>query len=113
MDFTHQSFEIEHIIPISKNGTNDLENLACACGGCNAHKYNKTHGKDTLTDTITPLFHPRQMDWQSHFTWSDDYLEVVGLTDVGRTTIFVLQLNRTGLKNIRRLLLLDGSHPPF
>ena len=46
MDFAHQSFEIEHIIPTSKKGTDDLDNLACACGGCNAHKFNKLLGKD-------------------------------------------------------------------
>jgi 5-methylcytosine-specific restriction endonuclease McrA len=48
MDFTHQSFEIDHIQPISKLGSDDMENLACACGGCNAFKHNKTHGKDPL-----------------------------------------------------------------
>ena len=32
------SFEIEHHIPISKGGTNDLDNLYCSCFICNAIK---------------------------------------------------------------------------
>ncbi len=112
MDFTHQSFEIDHIQPLSKMGTDDIENLACACSGCNAFKHKKTEGKDPLDNRITPLFHPRQMLWKQHFAWSSDYLEIIGLTNIGRTTIKILQVNRAGLVNIRRLLLLNGSHPP-
>lgn len=32
------SFEVEHNIPISKGGTNDLDNLYCSCPTCNAIK---------------------------------------------------------------------------
>ncbi len=106
MDFTHQSFEIEHIHPVSKNGTDDFDNLACACGGCNAHKYNRTAAKDYLTNKMTTLFNPRTM------IWSDNYLEIVAITAIGRVTVKTLQLNRSGLLNLRRLFLLDGSHPP-
>lgn len=112
MDFTHQSFEIEHILPLSKNGTDNIDNLACACGGCNAHKHNKISAKDPLTNKITNLFNPRTMVWSEHFSWSDNFLEIIALTDVGRVTIKTLQLNRVGLLNLRRLFLLDGSHPP-
>lgn len=112
MDYAHQSFEIDYILPLSKNGTDDIENLACACRGCNAFKHNKTTGKDPFDNLISPLFHPRQMLWKEHFAWSANYLEIIGLTNIGRTTVKILQLNRAGLINIRRLLLLDGSHPP-
>lgn len=112
MDFTYQSFEIDHILPVSKNGTDDIENLACACGGCNAFKHDKIVGKDPLNGVITPLFNPRTMNWQDHFAWSDDFLEIIGLTNIGRTTVLTLKLNRKGLNNIRRVLILDGSHPP-
>ncbi len=33
---------LEHIIPISKKGTNEYENLAIACIHCNKSKHNKT-----------------------------------------------------------------------
>ncbi len=34
--------EIDHIIPIFKNGTNDLNNLTTACRKCNRQKKDKT-----------------------------------------------------------------------
>ena len=34
--------EIDHIIPISKGGTNDLDNLVPACRSCNASKNDRT-----------------------------------------------------------------------
>ena len=33
------SFEVEHKIPLSKGGTNELDNLFCACHCCNAIKH--------------------------------------------------------------------------
>ena len=33
--------EIDHIIPISKDGTNEIENLTTACFECNVGKSNK------------------------------------------------------------------------
>ena len=35
-------FTIEHIIPLTKRGTNDIDNLALACFHCNRQKSNKT-----------------------------------------------------------------------
>jgi hypothetical protein len=34
------------------------------------------------------------------------------VTEIGRTTVEALQLNREGLVNIRRALILVGAHPP-
>lgn len=52
------------------------------------------------------------MTWQAHFIWSDDYLEIIGISPTGRATVKALNLNRLGVVNLRRLLLLDGLHPP-
>ena len=100
------------IIPESKGGDDDVENLACACGGCNGSKYNKTHVADPFDGKIVPLFHPRQMSWYDHFAWPPDFLYIIGITEIGRATVEALNLNRTGLINFRRALLKLGVHPP-
>ena len=109
---TPQSFNGEHIIPVSKNGTDDLDNLACACGGCNSSKSDKTHARDPFDRKIVPLFHPRQMLWYDHFVWSPDCIEVRGITPTGRATVQALNLNRAGLMNLRHLLFKARIHPP-
>ncbi len=111
--YSVQPFVIEHILPISKNGTNDLENLAYACGGCNGSKYNKTHSIDPISTALVPLFNPREMTWDDHFVWSEDFIEMLGVSSTGRATIETLQLNRNGVKNLRKLLIRENLHPPF
>ncbi len=106
------AFAVEHILPRDKGGPTHLENLALSCQGCNNHKYNKTEALDTLSQTIVPLYHPRQQQWVEHFAWSDDGITVVGLTPTGRATVSTLQLNRPGLRNLRRILVLINEHPP-
>lgn len=104
-------FNIDHIIPIDKGGGSEMENLALSCGGCNSFKANKIAAKDPVTNEMAPLYHPRTDEWEEHFAWSDDYLEIIGLTPTGRATIETLKLNRPGLVNIRRLPKMTGEHP--
>ena len=112
MDYSAQSFEFDHITPVSRDGQTSLENLALACGGCNRHKYNKMDGIDPATNETVVLFHPRQQQWETHFGWTEDYTQIIGLTATGRATIEALKLNRTGLVNMRRVLCMAGKHPP-
>lgn len=112
VDYAVQSFSVEHIIPRSKGGTDDAENLAFACMGCNDHKYDKTEHKDPVSEVITILFHPRHHEWSEHFMWEHTFTEMVGITAIGRATIDALQLNRKGVVNLRRLLRLINEHPP-
>ncbi len=112
VDYATEPFAIEHIIPRSRHGTSEADNLAFSCSGCNGHKYNKMEALDPVDGKVVPLFNPRQDKWQSHFSWSDDYTRIIGLTAVGRATIETLQLNRPGLLNIRSLLYSIGKHPP-
>lgn len=58
--FSSSPFSIEHIIPISKKGSNKLSNLALSCQGCNNFKYNKMAGLDLESNKEVKLFHPRQ-----------------------------------------------------
>lgn len=112
MDYSPQSFDIEHILPIASGGETTSENLALACGGCNSHKHTKVEGFDLLSQTAVPLYHPREQNWHDHFLWSSDRLQMVGKTATGRATIEALKTNRIGVVNIRKLLLMIGRHPP-
>ena len=89
-----------------------LDNLAWACFGCNGHKPTKTHDTDPETGEIVALFHPRQQVWTEHFDWSDDFTHVIGKTPCGRATLKALCLNRVGVVNLRRVLVITGFHPP-
>jgi hypothetical protein len=59
-----------------------------------------------------PLYNPREQRWDEHFSWSEDYLRITGLTPIGRATVEALRLNREGLVNMRRILYAVGEHPP-
>lgn len=111
-DYTTETFAVEHIIPVSRDGTDDLDNLALACSGCNGHKYNRVEAPDPIDGTRVPLFHPRQQKWEEHFRWSENYTHVVGTTPTGRATVETLHLNRLGLVNVREAMYLMGKHPP-
>ena len=110
--FAIQSFSTEHSVPTSRDGKTTLDNLALACQGCNNHKYTKTEARDPVSDKVVLLYHPRRHRWHDHFTWSDDFTLVIGLTPIGRATIEALHLNREELINLRRVLHAMGEHPP-
>jgi len=107
--FSTQPFEVDHLIPRSKNGLTAPENLALSCG-CNRYKGNGTHG-DPQTGRVMPLFHPRRQRWTRHFAWSEDFMVVIGRTATGRATVEALHLNRPELINLRRALRAIGEHP--
>lgn len=110
--FSPQPFTLEHIIPKSKNGTDDHENLALACSACNNSKYDKTESRDPLTKETAPFYNPRKDIWDEHFTWSKDFTKIIGLTKIGRATVNALKLNRERIVRIRKALYLLGKHPP-
>ncbi|MEM1122444.1 MAG: HNH endonuclease [Bacteroidota bacterium] len=101
----------EHIIPTSKDGSDQLKNLARACGACNGSKYNFITAIDPISGETVPLFHPRKDNWYAHFKWSDNLLLMEGLTAIGRATIEKLKTNRPETVNLRRVLIGHG-HPP-
>ena len=103
---------VDHIVPVCDGGETELGNLALACQGCNGAKSTKRVSLDRQTGGLVELFHPRNDRWSDHFAWSQDFLRIEGLTDKGRTTVETLRLNRLGVINMRRVLILDGVHPP-
>ncbi len=110
--YSPQSFSVEHIQPTSKKGSDEPENLALACQGCNSFKSDKTSAIDPFSGRKIALYNPRKDIWDKHFGWSEDFLEIVGLTAKGRATIKLLKLNREEVVNLRKLLYLYGKHPP-
>src|SRR6476660_1502122 len=110
--FAMQSFSLDHILPLQAGGSDDLDNLALACQGCNNFKFTRTRGRDPVTGETAILFHPRKERWSDHFIWTNDFTGIVGLTPAGRATVEILQLNRPGLVNLRRVLYAAGEHPP-
>ena len=57
---------LEHIIPQTRGGTNDLMNLAVACGRCNREKGKRHDHKrgERLDDVVTTLQARRADRWR-------------------------------------------------
>jgi hypothetical protein len=86
-------FEVEHILPISRQGSDDTSNLALACRSCNLHKGSRISGIDPASDTEQRLFHPRQDLWNEHFQIDLTSSEIIGFSAIGRVTVIVLEIN--------------------
>jgi hypothetical protein len=110
--FSPVYFTIDHIIPLTSGGTHELDNLAYACMLCNRLKWGKTSAVDLVTNADATLFHPRLNSWTEHFQWSEDYLEIIGISPIGRATVTALQLNREKLIRYRKEMTEIGAHPP-
>jgi hypothetical protein len=111
--FSLDTFAIDHIVPITESGSDDLDNLAFACHNCNNRKQDDQTAIDPESQQRVPLFHPRNDQWKDHFLWREDALVIIPITATGRATVLRLQLNRTGAVNVRRALLALGEeHPP-
>lgn len=110
--YSPDPFSVDHIDARAAGGTDDLENLAFACMGCNGRKFTNSVAPDPVTGATVELFHPRLHRWHEHFMWSEDFTLILGLTPTGRATVARMQLNREGVVNLRRLLRAAGKHPP-
>jgi hypothetical protein len=111
-NYSPQTFSIEHIIPIVLGGSDDFENLAYSCQGCNSFKSSKISALDVLSGKEAALFNPRMDDWFQHFAWDESYKYIIGITPVGRATVSALKLNRFGVVNLREVLIQAKVHPP-
>ncbi len=105
--------EIEHIIPLSKGGTDDESNLWLACPICNRYKSDKITGIDPVTGENFSLFNPRTQNWFEHFRWSEDGLSIIGQTPTGRVTVLALHLSDDpDVLVVRQHWVVAGWHPP-
>ncbi len=110
-------FTIDHIMPQSLGGSDELDNLAFACHQCNERHYNFTLGTDPKTQEQVPLFNSRQQKWSDHFIWTKDGTKILGTTPIGRATCVRLDLNderrdEPSIQVARRFWVEAGWHPP-
>jgi 5-methylcytosine-specific restriction endonuclease McrA len=99
------TYHIEHVIAKQHRGTDDLENLALACNHCNLLKGPNLSSRDPDGDSLVPLFHPRTMSWDDHFRLEGARIQ--GTTDIGRTTVFLLEMNADHQVDLREVNLWD------
>ena len=85
---------MEHIIPRSRGGTDELANLALSCSACNLAKGAATSGSDPGSDETVRLFNPRPDRWDEHFAWAPDDVTLAGLTAIGAATVTRLNMNQ-------------------
>ena len=105
-------FEVEHIIPPNRGGSDDETNWALACRSCNLHKAHHLDGADAETGVVAKLFHPRQDRWEEHFRIDAATTSILGRTPVGRATVERLRLNRASQLAARRQWMRLGLFPP-
>ena len=84
---------IDHLVPLTRGGTDDETNLWLACPICNGHKADKITETDPETGAVAPLFNPRAQAWSDYFHWAERGLHIIGYTAIGRATVVALQLD--------------------
>jgi hypothetical protein len=104
--------EIDHLIPESRGGPTEADNLWLACTLCNDHRGSRIAAPDPASGEVVRLFDPRHQTWSEHFRWNDAGTIIVGLTSTGRATVAALQLNRNVRLGARRRWVRAGWHPP-
>ena len=103
-------FQIDHIIAVKHDGTDEDDNLCLACYDCNIYKGSNVAALDPLTRVATRLYDPRQQVWDEHFKLNPDST-ISGLTPEGRTTIRILRINDIERVNQRFGEMLAGGYP--
>ena len=104
--------EIDHIIPVSRDGETSFGNLCLSCVGCNVFKRDFMDAIDPETGVETTLFNPRIQIWSDNFRWDDEKTRIIGLSAVGRATVSRLQMNRGKAIRARRRWVDAELHPP-
>ena len=96
-------FHIEHIIATKHRGGDGFANLALACQLCNLLKGPNLSSIDPDTEELVRLFHPRKDVWEDHFRL--DGAMIAGVTDIGRTTAWLLEMNSDDRVELRGTLI--------
>lgn len=100
-------FHVEHIIARQHRGDDQPDNLAWACMFCNLYKGPNLASIDPDTGRLTELFHPRRQKWDEHFRLESSQL--AGRTAVGRTSVWLLEMNSEIMLQLRASLMQEGQ----
>jgi hypothetical protein len=103
---------MDHILPSSLGGNDELENLAACCYRCNEFKGAKIKANDPVTNESVSLFNPRQQGWLDHFQWANGGTHIIGITAIGRGTVLALRLNNEDVVQARAIWISLSWHPP-
>lgn len=101
-----EDFHVEHIIARKHGGRDEMDNLAWACIFCNLYKGPNLASFDPDSGELSRLFHPRRDRWEEHFRMTGS--QIIGLTPVGRTTGWLLELNSDLLTGLRATLMREN-----
>ncbi|MBX2998596.1 MAG: HNH endonuclease [Caldilineaceae bacterium] len=101
--------EVDHIVAEKHGGSSEEANLAYSCAQCNRFKGSDLASIDPRSGKIVPLFNLRTDNWSEHFTL--DGPVIMPLTQNGRATERLLQLNQIDRILLRRELLNTGRYP--
>jgi hypothetical protein len=104
-------FEVEHIVPLSRQGSNDAANLALACRSCNLRKGNRISGAPFGSSAEVRFFHPREDQWSEHFQVNIESGEILGRTPIGEVTVEYLEVNSSAQVVARQLWIRLGLFP--
>ena len=104
-------FEVEHIIPLIRGGSDDEANWALSCRACNLYKSDHLDGMSAEMEVPARLFHPRQDSWEEHFGVDTTTGAITGLTPIGSATIARLQMNTPTQLAARRQWIRLGLFP--
>lgn len=107
LEFDDSPASVDHIIALKHDGPTIADNLAFACFHCNNFKGDNIAGLDPADLSLTRLFNPRTDRWSDHFRFNRG--EIIPLTAVGRTTLYVVNMNALVRVVGRRLLMATGD----
>lgn len=102
------AFHIDHIISIKHGGLTEPNNLAYTCPYCNRNKGSDIASILPPDNEIVRLFNPRSDAWLEHFQY--DGARVRPLSNVGKVTLKILDLNQSDRIAERQILIDSGRH---
>jgi HNH endonuclease len=102
-------FEINHVLSVRHGGFTISENLALSFSICNRHKAADIGTYLDGNRRFVRLFNPREDDWGAHF--EVNHGEILSLTNIGRATIKLLDLNNPDRIILRQILMNAGRYP--